>query len=205
MYLRGIMVGLVLLFWLPVAGADKLQVAARGKKQTVLPHYGNLSSFDGTTLVFDELGPSIGTNSLQQNIMGGAQTVPMSFPAKDTVIVIELRVRNPQEAVDGNHIESSRLGEPKDVDLQRAQLQQQQPKKAAETDAAEFDLTRCSPVSIDQVVERDPQASGKTKPPVLGNVQNIANGVVTFQRKSDRSILKYRLDALTEIKMGMCQ
>jgi hypothetical protein len=201
---RGIVVGLLLSLYIPNAAADKFQVATKGKKQTVKSQYGNLSCYDGVTLIFDEFTATFGSNSSRQKMLGEVPTVRTSVPVKDSEIVITVGARDAQEVVDGNHIESSRPGEAHDTDLQRAQLQQQA-KKPTESDVAEFDLTHCSATGPDQIMEIDPKSAGKTKPPVLGRVQSIGDGIVTFQRKSDGAILKYRLDTLTEIKIGVCQ
>lgn len=82
---------------------------------------------------------------------------------------------------------------------------QQQAKKPTESDEAEFDLTQCSAADTDQIMVINPKSAGKTKPAVLGKVQSIGDGIVTFQRKSDGATLKYRFDTLTEIKIGVCQ
>lgn len=120
---RGIVVGLLLFLYIPNAAADKFQVATKGKKQTVKSHYGNLSSYDGVTLIFDEFTATVGSASLRQKMLREVSTVRTSVPVKDSEIVITVGpARDPQEVVDGGHIESSRPGETHDTDLQRGSI-----------------------------------------------------------------------------------
>jgi hypothetical protein len=206
---RAIVIPVVLILYIPTVQADKLQVAARGKKQPVQTLYGQFSSFDGTTLTFEVLLPAnLDARPLGVKILAGPQTMSDLIPVKDTEIVIVLGARDLQEPVDAYHPELSVPNKTHDVGLQQAELQkarlEEEKRKASET-PVERDLTHCSGPFLDQVVEKNPQTSGATKPPILGNVQSVDNGVVTIKRLSDGAVVRYRLDALNEIRIGMCR
>jgi hypothetical protein len=211
-YTRAMASTLLILLCIPNAHADKLEAATKGKKQTVQPHYGEVSSFDGTTIIFDEplsFGETrgVGPEKLRDDTLPQSTTVPTQYTVKDTEIVITLGERDTQEPVDAGHPEFSVPGKIKDPDLLQAKVQKEKTKagKTKATDRpVERDLTRCSGRGVDQVVEKDPRSNGATKIPVRGELQSIANGIVTLRRAPDTVVMKYRLDTLTELRIGMC-
>jgi hypothetical protein len=201
-YTRAIVIGLLIFLHVPRASGDRLDAAAKGKKQTSETHYGRISSFDGTTLIFEKLAPMPWGTPKRDEILAGPKTMSIEFTVKDTKIEIALGVRDPQEAVDGYHPENSTPQTTHDVDLQLAELQK---RTAPAKEIPVLDLTRCSGRGIDRVVETNPQLSGATKRPVQGELQSIAGGIATLKRASDGAVMKYRLDMLTEVRIGMCR
>ncbi len=213
MHTRAIVIALLILSGVPEVHADRLQAAAKGKKQTVQPRYGEISSFDGKTIVFEESSTfgglqGVTPTTLRDQILRPVQPVPTEYHVMDNEIIIALGDRASQDPVDVFHPESSVPGkQPKDLELQQAQIQRaeaEKKKREAKERPVEIDLTRCSGRGVDQVVEKDPQSNGATKPPVRGELQSIASGIATLKR-SDGSVMKYRIDELAEIRIGMCE
>ncbi len=202
----------MLFLHVPDSSADRLEAAAKGKKQAVQPHYGIVSSFDGTTVILEEALPKLGGASGSVEIadglgVGKPQTIFSKFTVKDTEIVIVLGVRDPQEAVDKfNPTFSDPHTAEKDLEKREArELAREKERTKSRKSPAELDLTLCSGRGTDQIVEADAQSSGATKPPIEGELKGIASGIATLKRASDGAVLKYRLDALTEIRIGMCR
>ncbi len=201
MYTHAMVIGLLVFLQVPRVFGDRLEAAAKGKKQASETHYGRISSFDGTTLVFEQLAPAWGTPK-KDEILAGPQRMSIEFTAKDTKIVIALGARDSQEAVDGYHPENSMRQTTHDVGLRLAELQR---RAGQANEAPVLDLTRCSGRGVDQLVEINPQLSGATKPPVEGELQSIEGGLATLKKASDGAVMKYRLDMLTEIRIGICR
>jgi hypothetical protein len=217
MYTRSIVVVALLLLYNPRAGADKLQAAARGKKQLVQTRYGKLSSFDGTTLNFEEPYPAVADQSAPKDRTPiGPQATSTPIAIKDTEILIRLDTRDPQEQVD--LYRAQYFPPPSDKKTTQVVLMDDQwqktkmhegmidEKKKDSSDApVVFDLTHCTGPPIDLLIETNPQANGTTKPPIWGKLQSVINGIVTFKRSSDGVVMKYRLDTLSMIEIGMCR
>jgi hypothetical protein len=203
MYSGAIVSMLLILTCIPEAYADRLEAAAKGKKQAVQLHYGEVSSFDGTTVLFEEVSPPPSGSDKRARLLGESQPVRIQFAAKDAEISIALGARDSQEPVDPSHPENNIPQRTKDVDLQHAEAQRKEGE--ARNNLVEADLTHCSGRGIDQIVEKDAQSDGATKPPIQGELQSIGGGIAILKRASDGAIRKYRLDELAEIRIGMCQ
>ncbi len=184
-----------------------MQVAAKGKKQNTEALEGQVSSFDGTILIFRQ-GQS-GLYLAMDTSPGTAQTSEKQVSANDSEMVIVLGGHLKQAPVDPGHIADSYDIRTKDVDLLRAEAERAKGRLAADfkplyTEDAERDLTNCKVRGHDWITEKDPESSDSDKAPVRGTVKEISGGYVKFQSASDVNVSRYRLDELSEIIIGTC-
>lgn len=191
--------------------SDELQVATKGKFELVQTSYGDLLSFDGSTLFFAVPVPRPMPNGPEaaRQQFAPQPTITQTYKRAESEIEIRLQVNDPQDPVNGADFAQSVPQHTKDVELLQRQYQEAQAahdraqKSAEEQGKAERrDLRKCSSVGGDQVVERDSSRAGAEKPPVTGKVKCITNGILTLTVASGAR--KYRLDDLSRIVLGSC-
>jgi hypothetical protein len=210
MFRQTLAAGLMVLTLPASLAADELKTATKGKADAVQTYYGDLQSFDGTTLAFavPMSRPAASGPEAARQMLVPPETMTMTFKPLEVEVEIRLNVSDPQASINGTEFAQSTPDRyTRDVDLQRQQYQAAQAAhdKAQQNNQAEQrDLRRCSTPGGDQIIERDHTHEGKELLPVTGKILSIKNGYAILKRVSDSQQQRYSLEDLSRIVLGSC-